>query len=376
MATAKVKSTVSAKVKIQEANKAKTKGIMTFFGEGKSAYEVAVQNGFKGTEQEWLDSIRPKVSAENLTLLKPLAGKKILCLGDSIMGNDRVNGVPSYLAEYSGATVYNGGFGGTFLSVRNTDSPNVCYDLPNLLEAKLSGEWSAQELQATLTVFKYFAESIEMLKNLDFNELDVITLAYGTNDWTAGENSEYMISHLKESIDKIQRNWPLIRILVITPIWRYFGSGSSNGDNYKGYGEGFTLREWAQKIEQAAKEKHISVLNAYENMPLSINNAATYFDKNSSTDDGLDHTHLNEKGNQMYAQIIYGKLCSMFASACEDVNNSEHEGLKIDNTLKINELGQLGVNTADEASADNTLPITSAAVHTQLGNIEILLSTI
>ena len=38
--------------------------------------------------------------------------------------------------------------------------------------------------------------------------------------------------------------------------------------------------------------------------------------------------------------------------------------------------GRLAVQVADAAEADNTLPITAAAVHTELGNIEILLQTI
>ena len=47
----------------------------------------------------------------------------------------------------------------------------------------------------------------------------------------------------------------------------------------------------------------------------------------------------------------------------------------VDNTLKyVN--GVLGVNTAGDAEQDNTLPITSAAVYTQIGNIEVLLGTI
>jgi hypothetical protein len=50
--------------------------------------------------------------------------------------------------------------------------------------------------------------------------------------------------------------------------------------------------------------------------------------------------------------------------------------LSIDETLKLNEQGALGVNTATEVEKDNTLPITAAAVHTTVGNIEILLSTI
>lgn len=46
-----------------------------------------------------------------------------------------------------------------------------------------------------------------------------------------------------------------------------------------------------------------------------------------------------------------------------------------DETLSLAN-GILSVNTADVAEADNTLPITSAAVHTQIGNIEVLLRTV
>ena len=46
-----------------------------------------------------------------------------------------------------------------------------------------------------------------------------------------------------------------------------------------------------------------------------------------------------------------------------------------DETLYLRD-GILGVNTADAAEQDNTLPITSAAVYTAVGNIEVRLSTI
>ena len=48
---------------------------------------------------------------------------------------------------------------------------------------------------------------------------------------------------------------------------------------------------------------------------------------------------------------------------------------KIDETLTLKD-GTLSVNTADAVEQDNTLPVTSAAVHTAVGNIEILLQTI
>lgn len=46
-----------------------------------------------------------------------------------------------------------------------------------------------------------------------------------------------------------------------------------------------------------------------------------------------------------------------------------------DNTLKL-EGGILSVNTADTVEKDNTLPVTSAAVYTEVGNINALLATI
>lgn len=49
---------------------------------------------------------------------------------------------------------------------------------------------------------------------------------------------------------------------------------------------------------------------------------------------------------------------------------------KIGNGLKITGGDTLEVNTAEDVEQDNTLPITSAAVYTTVGNIEALLSTI
>lgn len=46
-----------------------------------------------------------------------------------------------------------------------------------------------------------------------------------------------------------------------------------------------------------------------------------------------------------------------------------------DETLTFKD-GVLSVNTADVVEKDNTLPVTSAAVASQVGNIEILLKTI
>lgn len=46
-----------------------------------------------------------------------------------------------------------------------------------------------------------------------------------------------------------------------------------------------------------------------------------------------------------------------------------------DETLKLDN-GVLSVNTVNDVEQDNTLPITSSAVYTEVGNINILLATI
>ena len=50
--------------------------------------------------------------------------------------------------------------------------------------------------------------------------------------------------------------------------------------------------------------------------------------------------------------------------------------IKVGENLTITEDGVLSVDTATEVEQDNTKPITSAAVHTEIGNIDVLLKTI
>lgn len=51
-------------------------------------------------------------------------------------------------------------------------------------------------------------------------------------------------------------------------------------------------------------------------------------------------------------------------------------GIIVGENLSITEEGVLSVNVANAAEEDNTRPITSAAVFAEVGNINVLLSTI
>lgn len=51
-------------------------------------------------------------------------------------------------------------------------------------------------------------------------------------------------------------------------------------------------------------------------------------------------------------------------------------GIRVGSNLEISADGTLSVTTTNQAEQDNTKPITSAGVHTQLGNIEVLLAAL
>lgn len=59
------------------------------------------------------------------------------------------------------------------------------------------------------------------------------------------------------------------------------------------------------------------------------------------------------------------------------LGESEDIGFTTDKTLTLNPATRvLSVNTATKVEKDNTLPVTSAAVHVEVGNITALLETI
>lgn len=64
-------------------------------------------------------------------------------------------------------------------------------------------------------------------------------------------------------------------------------------------------------------------------------------------------------------------------NAAKQAENAVPAGsLTIGNGLKWESPGKLAVDTADKVEQDNTKPVTSAAVHTEIGNIEALLAAL
>lgn len=79
-----------------------------------------------------------------------------------------------------------------------------------------------------------------------------------------------------------------------------------------------------------------------------------------------------------YAAAV-GKAKSLIDEHIHDLpiaSKSKLGAVMIGDSLDISGTGKLSVLTASDAESDNTLPITSAAVYTEIGNINALLATI
>ena len=242
---------------------------------------------------------------KNSVMQNNIKGLNVLCLGDSIFGND--GEIVGFINE-SGTNAINGAFGGTQASIRTGASDNFRYfDGVNLVTALCTQDWTDQDSasQALAPTYSWIPNRLATLKAVDMSTIDVITMDWGTNDYTAGKTIAEITSAYSTIIDLLQETYPAIRILIITPIWRYFGAktDNENGDN-KVYNVS-TLKEIATAIDNNAKDKRIESLQMYQKMPLSYNTADLYFDSG-------DSTHLNTAGNKVYTHILLGKLRSMY----------------------------------------------------------------
>ena len=78
--------------------------------------------------------------------------------------------------------------------------------------------------------------------------------------------------------------------------------------------------------------------------------------------------YLDENGLRKYNELIQQQINSSSGSGGSNLTAGEN--------ITITDDGVISVQTAPNIEKDNTKPITSAAVYTEVGNINVLLQTI
>lgn len=227
---------------------------------------------------------------------------KILVFADSLWGEDRTNGVADFLKEYSGAEIYNCAVNGTMIC--NDSVPaSAAFSGISLVHAKVTNTWTDQDTYASQVAPYVATEMLPMLKALDLASVDIVILAYGTNDFSYNRTIAQITASYETAVSELLAAYPTLRIIEIAPPWKTFNNGADDADTYVNT-NGETMRELADGIVESAHEHHITTIDMLSELPWRAETAWYYME--------LDKIHPNINGNKIYAHIVNGKLRSMY----------------------------------------------------------------
>lgn len=236
--------------------------------------------------------------------VQPLYGKTIVNFGDSIFGNYQFpNDISTEIAKLTGATVHNCGFGGCQMSEHSIEDYKP-FSMCKLADAITTGDFTTQDEKANGTVVpSYFKSHVDLLKSIDFTDVDIVTIAYGTNDFTSGDALENADNNkdatkfagaLRYSIETLLNTYPHLKIFVCSQTYRFWYDDSGNfseDSDTKTFSSGLKLTDFVEKTKEVAEEYHLPFVNNY-NIGMNKYNRSVYFSSADGTHPKLVGRHL------------------------------------------------------------------------------------
>lgn len=247
-------------------------------------------------------NFRAKIEvAEERDITSFEAGKIGVFFGDSITSGNGVQiqptvtpylDYPTVVGELLNCTTYNGGIGGAgWRGSRGIDAKNV-------INCVVSGNFSTviQSIQ-DLGLDEEQILQYNKIAALDFNSVDFVCFAYGTNDWTGGAAAENVKAAMAYCFETLLTAYPKLKIYVLTPIYRYkLGTDESyDSDTYTRSDSGLKLYDICEAIIEASRAAHVPCKDMYYESGFSQHNRAAYF---------KDGTHLNADGYAVFAEKV------------------------------------------------------------------------
>lgn len=193
-----------------------------------------------------------KLELDDGSVVKPVGRKrKVVMYGDSItQGYDSAMPSRSYasrLSELLDADIINKGIGGSFFMPEIARIRNKC-------------------------------------------PLDLITVAYGTNDWNGGEYEGFK-RRCATFFENLTVNYPKTPVVAIAPIWR------ADSSEKRRFGDFSAVAEEIKEI--STRNKNVHFIDGIDFIP---------HDKLYYRDGYL---HPNDKGFDSYTERLFGKLISL-----------------------------------------------------------------
>lgn len=248
----------------------------------------------------------------------------ILCLGNNPFSDDRDStGLAAQLASKTGATVYDCAFPDSSAACKYaTYDPTYTKDHFNLyyvVECFRNNEFTAISSIAGDEPDPRFMDSVNVMKTVDMDKVDIIVIMYDSTDYNMGTPSDnpdnpYDVTAftggLRVSIDNIKKTWPYIRVIVMSPT--YAQAIDEDGNLYNGttkdWGNG-TLNHYLVKEADAVMDCGVSFIDNYYGT-INEDNYQEYM---------IDYMRYNDAGREKLADrladVINNKLSTVSSTA-------------------------------------------------------------
>lgn len=241
---------------------------------------------------------------------KPLEGKVMVTFGDSITAwNDGL----SYIEDVTGAEIINVGLGATTMGIHGTWVHDP-FSFQRLATSLAAGDLSAQRALINNWPTNYdsgFKSNFSKLETLDLNQVDIITILYGTNDYigikplgSADDQVPGSFSgNLNSGINALLGRYPHLDIVLMTPPWRY-NQTNMGGRSVETQPNrvGIYLREFGDSIINIGRRRGIPVLDLYRLSGINESTAGRYL---------KDSVHPSTEG--------YGRINGLLADLLIDI---------------------------------------------------------
>lgn len=239
----------------------------------------------------------------------PLYGKKIVNFGDSIFGNARPpQDISTMLAELTGAEVYNCAFGGCRMGQH--EGHWDAFSMYRLAYSVANNDFAIQDEAINYSDRTSYAEEpLALLKSIDFTDVDIITIAYGANDYGGSnviDNEEDLYDTttlggaMRYSIEQLLTAFPHLKVFVLLPTYRFWMDESGefvNDVTTRTNNIDKTQLDYLDAIRDVAESYNLPVIDNYYELGINKFNRLQYFPSN-------DGSHHNESGRA----LIAGKL--------------------------------------------------------------------
>lgn len=234
-------------------------------------------------------------------LQKQSEAYSVVLLGDSIVANAYYGAsIDEMLSEALGETVFNGGFGGSYLCGHNAEAYETMGDeslsLEFLTDSIITGDFLVQKsVIQKISKLDYFEERLKALSQIDFDQTQILILEHGVNDYLLQIEPKQVGETLQKVLSRLSDRYPKMQIFVSSPTYCFIEhDGETWYCDTTDLGQ-YPLEAYVQAQEQVCEELGIPFIDNYHQNVITRETVESYV---------IDGLHLNEAGRQVVAERI------------------------------------------------------------------------